>query len=67
MLKLGMPTLMETDTLESCAALCRELKLNFIELNMNLPQYQLNAINVPHFKELADRYGFFTRFTSMKT
>ena len=37
MLKLGMPTLMETDTLESCAALCRELKLNFIELNMNLP------------------------------
>lgn len=59
MLKLGMPTLIETDTLESCAVLCKALGLDFIELNMNLPQYQLNAINAPRFKKMADRYGLF--------
>lgn len=39
---LGMPTLIETNSLEECAALCKELQLDFIELNMNLPQYQLD-------------------------
>ena len=56
---LGMPTLIETDTLEACAALCKELGLDFIELNMNLPQYQTGAVDVAHFKEVADRYGLF--------
>ena len=37
MFRCGMPTLIETETLEECAALCRELELDFIELNMNLP------------------------------
>lgn len=59
MLKLGMPTLIETDTLEECAALCRELNLDFIELNMNLPQYQLDKINVSYFKDVADKYEIF--------
>lgn len=55
----GMPTMIETNTLEECAALCKELDLNFIELNMNLPQYQLNAIDTAYFNELADKYGIF--------
>lgn len=59
MLKLGMPTLIETDTLEACAVLCKELGLDFIELNMNLPQYQTGAVDVAHFKAVADRYGLF--------
>ena len=33
----GMPTLIETNSLEECAALCKNLQLDFIELNMNLP------------------------------
>lgn len=55
----GTPTLIETDTLEQCAALCRELNLDFVELNMNLPQYQPDRIDVPHFQAVAAQYGIF--------
>lgn len=57
MLNFGMPTLIETKTIDECAALCHELGLSFIELNMNLPQYQLNNIDIAHFKEIAGKYG----------
>lgn len=59
MLKFGMPTLIETSSIDTCAALCKKLHLEFIELNMNLPQYQPGNINIPYFKEIADRYGIF--------
>ena len=55
----GMPTLIETSTLEECAKLCAELGLDFIELNMNMPQYQLDKINVDYFKSIADKYGIY--------
>ena len=55
----GMPTLIETNTLEECAALCNELGLNFIELNMNLPQYQPTEINAQQLKEIAEKYEIF--------
>lgn len=57
MLKFGMPTLIETKTLEECAALCRELGLSFIELNMNLPQYQPESMDVAHFRKVSQEYG----------
>lgn len=55
----GMPTLIETSTLSECANLCAELGLDFIELNMNLPQYQLDKIDVNYFKSIADKYGIY--------
>ena len=55
----GMPTLIEIKSLESCAALCRELGLGFIELNMNLPEYQTEIIDVARFREIADKYGIY--------
>ena len=55
----GMPTLIETSTLHECAKLCAESGLDFIELNMNLPQYQLNKINADYFKNIADKYGIY--------
>ncbi len=55
----GMPTLIETSTLEECAKLCVELGLDFIELNMNMPQYQLEKIDVEYFKSIADKYGIY--------
>ena len=58
-LSYGMPTLIETSTLEECAKLCAELELVFIELNMNLPQYQLHKIDVDYFKSVADKYGIY--------
>ncbi len=55
----GMPTLIETSEIEECAKLCAELGLDFIELNMNMPQYQLDKIDVDYFKSIADKYGIY--------
>ncbi|MBQ7338911.1 MAG: sugar phosphate isomerase/epimerase [Clostridia bacterium] len=59
MLKFGMPTLIESATLEECAALCRTLGLDFIELNMNLPQYQPDTIDIERFRRIAKENGIF--------
>ena len=45
-MQFGTPTLIELKTTEACAALCRELGLSFIELSMDLPDYQADKINV---------------------
>ena len=57
MLKFGMPTLIETAGIGECAALCRELGLQFVEMNMNLPQYQPETIDVDAFRRAAREYG----------
>ena len=44
MIQFGMPTLIENDTLEKNALLCRSLGLQFIELNMNFPEYQIDCL-----------------------
>lgn len=56
-MEFGMPTLIEAAELESCAALCRELGLDFIELNMNLPQYQPDAFDADAAERIARAYG----------
>ena len=43
-IQLGMPTLIENRTLQDNIDLCRELKLRFIELNMNFPEYQTEQL-----------------------
>ena len=57
MLRFGMPTLIETATIEECAALCRDAGLEFIEMNMNLPQYQVETMDETHLKRVAKDYG----------
>ena len=59
MINFGMPSLIETSTLDESAKLCAELGIDFIELNMNLPQYQLDKIDVAYFKSIADKYGIY--------
>ena len=59
MVDLGMPTLIELPELEDCAALCRELGLQFLELNMDLPQYQVSAIDPTRFQAAAEAYGLY--------
>lgn len=54
-----MPTLIETNALEDCAALCSQLGLRFVELNMNLPQYQIDRIDTDDFLKIADKYGIY--------
>lgn len=39
-MKWGMPTLVEFDSIEENLKLCRNLGLDFVELNMNLPMFQ---------------------------
>ena len=50
----GIPTLLEAPGPEGAAALCRQLGFGFIELNMNMPQYQ--RWDVPLLQSVADRY-----------
>ncbi len=59
MTDFGMPTLLELQSLEETAALCRELRLQFIELNMNLPQYQPNALDIAQLQAIAHEYGVY--------
>lgn len=59
MLKFGMPTLIELDAIESCAALCWESGLQFVEMNMNLPRYQIQNMDEAHLKRIAKEYGIY--------
>lgn len=57
MLQFGMPTLIEIDGLEDTIILCKKLGLSFVELNMNLPQYQVERLeNIPYLKSLKEKY-----------
>ncbi|MBZ9689358.1 sugar phosphate isomerase/epimerase [Clostridium estertheticum] len=55
----GMPTLIETNSIESCVKLCKELGLDFIELNMNLPQYQIENIDVQKLKSICEKENIY--------
>lgn len=61
MLSFGMPTLIETSSLRECASLCRTLGLQFVEINMNLPQYQPHLLNTEKINQIAAEFG--VRFT----
>lgn len=56
---LGMPTLIELDSLEENIHLCHELDLDFIELNMDLPYCSFKQMDIGKIKGLLDEYGLF--------
>lgn len=59
-MQFGMPTLIENKTLEENLALCRRLLLNFVELNMNFPEYQLSCLeNTEPLITAAEKYGVY--------
>ena len=55
----GMPYLMTCGTVENCAALCHELKLDFVELNISFPACQLETLTPDRLRGLMDRYGIY--------
>lgn len=56
----GMPTLIENRTLEDNVALCKELGLSFIELNMNFPEYQIDRLeDTERLSKIADEAGIY--------
>jgi sugar phosphate isomerase/epimerase len=58
-MQLGMPTLIELKSVEACAELCRSLGLRFIELNMNLPDYQADRLDAGSLGRIAAQYGIY--------
>ena len=58
-LLLGMPTLIECKNIEENIALCKELGLDFIDINMNLPQFQLEKVEPIYYKELMIEHNIF--------
>ena len=54
-----MPTLPEAESLEECARFCHDLRLDFVELNMKMPEYQLDNLNITALKEIADWHGIY--------
>lgn len=61
-LTFGMPTLIEFDTLEQNAKLCSKLGLKFVEINMNLPQYQTHNLDASVLLNLQKKYNIFFTF-----
>lgn len=54
-MQFGMPTLIENHTLKDNIYLCRELGLQFLELNMNFPEYQIDKMEyTDEFYRMAD-------------
>lgn len=62
MFQFGMPTLLEFESLEMNAKYCKENGLKFIEINMNMPQYQVEALNRDHLLDLMKRYDIYFTF-----
>lgn len=56
---LGMPTLLECPQIEDCVALCVELGLHFVELNMNLPAYQAGSVPEGRIAAARDKHGIY--------
>jgi hypothetical protein len=54
-----MPSMIELDTIQQSVALCRELKLSFLELNTNFPTQQPQLLNVQELNALAADNGIF--------
>ncbi len=55
----GMPTLIETTDIQSCVSLCSGLGLQFVELNMNFPQYQISNLDIQVLKSLSKNVGIY--------
>ena len=59
MMKYGAPTMVEMESLEQGAEVCRKLGLDFLELNINFPQYTLTALEPDKLKKLAAENNIF--------
>ena len=63
-LNFGMPTLIELNSLKENVELCKKLKLNFIELNMNIPLFSVLGIedeNNFELKKIIEELNFYQK------
>lgn len=59
---LGMPFLLENGSVEAAAALCAELKLDFVELNMTFPCCAAECLCADMLRTLSQKYGIYFTF-----
>ena len=59
MLKFGMPSMIELDTVEASVELCGQLGLDFVELNTNFPKHQPHLLDADVLKRLTKENGIF--------
>lgn len=55
----GMPSLIELKTLEENCRLCSSLKLDFVEINMNFPEFQIESFDEQVYGSLKEKYGIY--------
>jgi sugar phosphate isomerase/epimerase len=58
-LRFGMPALLELPALSDCADTCAQLGLEFVELNMNMPQYQLENLHADALRAETQRKNIY--------
>lgn len=59
-MQFGMPTLIENHSLEENICLCRKWNLQFLELNMNFPEYQIHKLeHTEEFYRAAEEAGLY--------
>lgn len=58
-MKFGLPTLVECKDLKECVDLATELSLDFIEINMSFPQYQVKSLDVEKLMRYRRERGIF--------
>lgn len=58
-MQFGMPILLETPAIEDACALCSELGLSFVELNLNFPACTADSLDPQRLMALKRRYGIF--------
>lgn len=61
-MKFGMPTLIEFNNIEECAACASRLGLDFVEINMSFPDYNVESLKIESLNDIAKRYGVFYTF-----
>lgn len=62
MLELGMPTLIELEDLEANVVLCKKLNLSFIELNLNMPEFQPNRLDAERLNKIKQLKNIYFTF-----
>jgi sugar phosphate isomerase/epimerase len=56
-----MPALIDLSGLDACVRLCGQLGLSFIELNLNMPEFQPDTLDARRLRRISAREG--VRFT----
>ena len=58
-MKFGMPTLVECKDIYECVEVAKKYGLDFIEINMSFPNYQVAALDLESLKRITREEGIF--------